>query len=304
MMNLLDITKAIARNLDMVADDNSTIISKGRLTEAGIKDEINRVYLEEVIPTLLNAKADDFTVETRVNTYRAVFVVSSIDTVNYLINSTTGIFGNADEGAKLQNPTTGEFYTIDTVITSQQVKVKELPANSLVGANVYLLTNVVQINDIENLKEVTKFEIKYNSTDQTFQTCKKEALTNFKDRVKEVYTYPYSDYYYTQGSLRIDNVEYRSLFYYPYPTSYLGEIKFSYTKLPPKLLNDTDMPAIDVIGLGNAIIYGVSMWGSRILGNTDDYLSYKGDYEATMSKILTEYKPNRSQAITYKFLAR
>jgi hypothetical protein len=295
-MNLANIRKHVARNISQLSDDGYTIID-GVVNKLDIDDEINRIYLESIAHELISKNPDDFTTETKTNTYRQSFSVTSIDLVNKLINSNIGVFGLADIGTRIQNPTTNEFYTIDNVISSQQILVKETPQSSLVGATCYILSNIILLDGAENLKEVTKFEIRQNNY-TTYTKARLETVNNYKDK-SNVYTNFFSEPIYSVGTIEVGDTMQRCIFYYPYPITYDGEIRISYIKLPKRLSQDTDEPSMSITGISDTIILGVTSWACLTKGETDKYQLYEEKFRLSLQNTLNNYRPRRTEPVRY-----
>ena len=301
-MTLKEIRKSIARNLGMLSSDNDTII-EGNITKAGIDDEINRVYIEVISQALLSQNSDDFSVEARNSTFRASFVVSDINTTTKILTANSSVFGNADIGAKIQNSTDGNYYTIAMYISGTQVILEETPANTnWIGDTVYILGNIILMDgDLETAKEILKVQVKYNSNDQTWLTAKKETVNNFNDTNNIVGNNQLaSTPSFTVSTIEDGEVMKRCIRLFPDFTNYNGELKILYTKLPDKLGTDDSEPALKIIGISDTIINAVSAWGNIILNDLNKGQIYEAKYTTNLDKILKDYKPNRTNLITYR----
>jgi hypothetical protein len=309
-MTLSEIRKAIARNLRLLADDNETVL-EGQITKAGLDDEINRVYIEVIAQQLMAKSSQDFTVEARANTYATTCIVASVDMVNNYINSSTGVFGRAYVGSKIQNPDTNEMYTITEFINPYRVVVAETPQADLIGVNCYVLSNILVLNtDASDLKEVLKFEIKYFSGNQTYTEAGKQNPSNFRDWEDQRFDFNFAPVY-TVDVVTVNDVTKRCIRYYPYPQDYKGEIRIMYTQLPSRLTNETDEPALNVAGVSEAIINGVTAWGFRILDNFAAAQTFEennpnlgGEVPKRLTMILKNYRPERGASIRYSGFRR
>jgi len=310
-MTLSEIRKYIARNLGMLSSDNSTII-EGNITKAGLDDEINRVYLEVIAQQMIYKSGQDFTVESRQNTFRAFFTVSAIDVPNKKITSTTSVFGRADIGVKIQNPITGTFYTISTVISSTQVIVEEVPSATWVGTTVFILNNIIILDgEMKDFKEILKVQIKYADNDIKFLQCKKETISNFKDLTNNEQGNIGINPVYALSTIEQDEVMKRIISYYPYPNVYDGEIRITYTKLPEKLTRDDQEPALNAIGVSETIINGVTAWGLKAMGEVQKSAIYEennpvlgGIVPKGLGLTMKNYAPERNSPLKYKSVRR
>ena len=301
-MTLKEIRKSIARNLGMLSSDNDTII-EGNITKAGIDDEINRVYIEVISQALLSQNSDDFTVEAQNNTFRASFVVANISTTTKILTANSSVFGNADIGSKIQNPTDGNYYTILTYLSATQVVLSETPANTnWIGDTVYILGNIILMDgDLETAKEILKVQVKYTSTQDYWKTAEKQTVTNFNDTNNVVNNNQLSFApKFTVSTIEDGGTMKRCIRLFPDFTNYNGTLKILYTKLPAKLGAEDSEPALKIIGISDTIINAVSAWGNIILNDLNKSQIYEAKYTTNLDKILKDYKPNRTNLITYK----
>lgn len=305
-MTLSDIRKSIARNLGMLSSDNSTII-EGSITKNGLEDEINRVWIEVVCQALMAKSSNDFTAEAKTNTFRDLFTVVAVDLTNKTITSSTGVFGTADVGAKIQHPTTLALYTIAGYITPKQVTITEIPSTTWVGVTAYILNNILILDtEAEDLKEILKLQIRYTSTSPAFIEADKQTVGNFKSISNSNLVFT-SNPVYSLGSIQVNDVIKRCISYYPFPIDYRGEVKFTYTQQPNKLVNESDQPSLQIIGISDAIINGVTAWGFRMMNDLARSQAFEENNPALggivpkgLSMALKNYMPERGGLITYK----
>jgi hypothetical protein len=305
-MTLKEITKSIARNIGQLSSNNETVI-EGQITKAGLKDEINRIYQEIICQTLMNKSDQDFTVEARANTFRDSFIVASVDVTNKLINSTTGVFGTVDIGSKIQDVANTATYTIETVVSSTQVVVTETPSTDFEGETGYILTNILVLDgDLTDLKEVIKFQIKYDTQSQGFESAEKESPSNFKDisnisnNIFLLRTPPV----FSLSTVKVNDKMQRCISYFPFPKTYNGEIRLSYTQLPKKLQEEDDEPALTVIGISNILVDGVTAWAFRLLQDPARSQAFEELFQRGMATALNNYKPENSFPTKYKGFKR
>jgi hypothetical protein len=309
-MQLQEILDTIAINLDMRSSDGATIL-EGRIRKSDLIKQVNRVYREVIAQQLIDKNQDDFTVTAQGNTYRANFMVASIDAVNNLINSSINVFGRADVGSQIQNPATNEFYTIIEYITSTQVKVDLTPQVSLVSANVYVLNNIIVLDEgLEDLKEILNFQIKYNDSDYRWVTCARETGFNFLDKSDRNNSFG-SRGIYSITTIEMSGAMKRCLTYHPYPTNYDGVFRLVYTKLPPALVSETDEPMLNAIGVSEVIINAVTAWGLKIKKELEQISLYQesnpkygGVIPMGLTLCLESYKSRRNAPIKYKAIRR
>lgn len=311
-MTLKEIKNAIALNLNIRSSDGETLL-EDRFTSDDLTDQINRVYREIIAQLMIKKNSDDFTVTALGQTYRANFTVASIDTTNYLINSTTSVFGRADVGSRIQNPINNEFYTITEVITAQQIKVSVKPQSSLVGANIYILTPLVVFESgLEDLKEVIKFQIKYTSDQSDWRNANRETTLNFLNKSGSSATLSFkSQCVYNVGTIEVANSMKRCVQYYPHPDTYTGEFRIIYTKLPAKLVEDIDEPILNAIGVSDVIINGVTAWGLKVqkeYSAVNAYLENNpklgGVVPLGLTLCLDSYQPRKAEPIKFNGMRR
>lgn len=301
-MTLEQIRKSIARNLGLLADDNTTIL-EGLITKAGLDDEINRIYRDEICQMLMAKHSDEFTEQARSNTYRTYFTLSAIDAVNNIITSNTGVFGRDDIGSKIQNPTEDALYTITDIISGTQAIIEETPEASWIGDTCYILSNVIVLDGtaLEDMKEVIKVEIKYNPTDPVWRAARPETTSNFRDSTNMVInTSITNSVSYLLGTIEVDGVNKRCLRYFPYPSRYDGEIKINYTALPAYLSTDTDKVALTVAGVDTVVINGVTAWGHALMSDITKFQVFQGLYTSGLQTVISNFNPRRAAPIRYR----
>lgn len=309
-MQKKDIRKAIARNLSILASDNETII-EGQITKLGLDEEIDRIYIEVIAQYLCNINPDDFTVEARKNTFRGVFIAVGINSEN-IITSVTGVFGSADVGHTLYNATDNSKLIIKTYISSTQVVVDKTPISAWAGDTIYILTPVLTLNDedLDGIKEVTKLEIAYTPTDIYRIKADKVTLNNYKDLTQTGSNLIFSSYkkaVYTSSNIELNNKMVRCIYYSPAPSKPDGVIYLTYVKLPEKLKEEDSEPALNVLGVSEVLINGVTAWGLKIQ-NEFKKVSYfeelnpnlGGAVPRGLTAIFKNYKPNRSNPASYR----
>jgi len=310
-MKKKDIRKAIARNLNILASDNETII-EGQITKLGLDEEIDRIYIEVIAQYLCNINPDDFTVEARKNTFRDVFTAVGVDTVDNIITSVTGVFGSADVGHTLYNLSDKTKLVIKTYISSTQVVVTTVPNSDWVGDTIYILTPVLTLNDedLDGIKEITKLEIAYRPTDVYKIKADKISLNNYKDLTQTGSNLIFSSYkktVYTSSNIELNDKMVRCIYYSPAPSKPDGVIYLTYVKLPEKLKEEDSEPALNVIGVSEVLINGVTAWGLKIQ-NEFQKVSYfeelnpnlGGAVPRGLTAIFKNYKPNRSNPASYR----
>jgi hypothetical protein len=305
-MTLNNIRKAIFRNLGQLSSDNETII-EGLVTKGGVDDEINNYYREIIAQELMARNGQDFTVEARNPTFRESFTVASVDVDNKFVTSTTSIFGVADVGSKIQNPTNGNSYTITQINSGNQVTISETPISDWVGDTAYILNNILVLTgDMADFKEILKVQIKYNSTDSSYRLAKKETPTNFEDYTDQDYGTDnfWGTPIYTVSTIKVNDKMQRCLKYYPRSTNYNGEIKILYTQLPAPLVQDSDEPSLSIIGASQLIINAVTAWGFRLQNDPQKAQAFEELFRVGLQQTVANYKPDRAAPIRYKGFKR
>jgi hypothetical protein len=306
-MTFKEIQKAIARNLGLLASDNETII-EGAITTNGIRDEINRVYKNIVLPRLIATSPDDFAVIAEQNTNRASFTVASVDTVNKLLVSTTGVFGNADVGFEIYNPTKNKTIKITGYVNPTQIGYESNPASDWTGDVVYILSNILVLDgDLEDFKEVLKLDIKYNPSVNRWKNSQQLTIANFIDNIDNTYNGTNTGTcYFCTTSIKINDVTKKVIKYYPYPSNYNGTIRLTYSQIPASLVQTDDVPMLDSLGVSEIIINGVTSWGWKMLNDLNKASLYEennpqmgGIVPKGLTLAIQSYKPFRSSKIKY-----
>jgi len=304
-MTFSQIRKYIARNLGLLSSDNETII-EGNINKAGLDDEINRVYREIICQQLMTKSPDQFTVESRINTFRDSFTVASVDTINKQITSSTSVFGNADVGFYLQNPTENNSLLTNLYINSTTLQTTTTPSSTWVGDTAYILSNIIILDgDMEDFKEIVKFEIKYNANDQVWTVADKLGISNFQDNINLGQNFQ-SKPIFCLTTIKVNDVMKSCIKFFPSPLSYNGQVKITYTQLPSLLLEEDQKPVLDNIGISEAIINGVTAWGWKILGDFNKAQAYEennillgGVVPKGLTLINSKYNPEKANNIKY-----
>ncbi len=290
-MNYITMTQRIADNLSMLSTSDGVTITDGpRVTQAQIKNKINDIYREELFPMVSDKFPDDFKQGTYpLNTYTSSGVVSGASSGTTLI-TTGSVFSNAMEGFTIQNPTTGTTAKITAYVGASQVTLDSAVGTLWNGNTVYVLGNEYTFGgDTTDIKEVKAVYIKYNNSDSYFRKCERIDYELAIEVGSE--TFSKGDPKFYLSSITIGGVPTQSIGILPYPTDYLGKLKFMYIQRPPALSGNTDSPLMSVPGISELIINGVTAWGKFLQVKMDEGQLYQGLYNQGKAALLTNYKP-------------
>lgn len=313
-MTFIEIINATARNLGLLASDNTTFI-EGAITLNGLKDEINRVYKNIVLQQLLAKNQDDFAVEARQNTYRDTFTISSIDSVNLTLTSTTGVFGNTDVDSRIYNAIHDEYLTITGYISPTQIRIDKAPTNAWTSDVAYILSNILVLDgDLADLKEVISLGLKYENTEERWKNAQQVTLTNFNDIsnvLPSTNSLSVANPVFCVTTIKINDNMQRVVRYFPYPTKYNGTVRITYSQLPNLLESDDQEPLLENTGVSELLINGATAWGWKVLNDPNKASLYEennpelgGVVPKGFTLVNSKYKPSRNAKTQYKGFRR
>jgi hypothetical protein len=284
-----DIRIEIARNINQLAEDESTFIN-GVVTETSTNTKISNVYFQEVFPLLSDKFPTEFKQETyRFPTYTASGTVDSSSTGDSLV-TTTSIFTNDMEGFEVENATDDEKATIETYTSGTAVTLETDIDDDWDGDTIYILGNEFTFGgDTTDLKEIIRVEVKYASTDTTYRVCEKRRQEGVIRVGNE--TVPKTSPIWYPTMVDISGAPYRGFGILPFPDSYAGKIKVTYVERPPELDDDSDVPLLDIVGVSQLIVDNVTAWALRIKKEFDEADRHQMDYEKNLKRLVMSFKP-------------
>lgn len=287
-MTLTEIRVEIARNLNLLVDDETTI-RENIVTSTGIDKQVNIIYREELFPPLSEKFPDDFAQETvPFNTYTATGTVDATSTGTTLV-STTPIFDSTMLGRTVENSTDDETAKITVVTSTTQVTVDTTIGDTWDGDTIYVLGNEYAFGgDTVDLKSVKAVNIKYHSTDTTGIEAKRRDFNDLYQYGNEVFSL--SSPYWYKTMIDVGGTPKNAIGILPYPESYLGTMSIRYTERPPTL-TASDEPTLAVAGISLLIIWGVTAWGFRLQKKYEDADRYMMLYENAKKNIVKNYRP-------------
>jgi hypothetical protein len=292
-MTRAQIKRAIAENLEQLDSDMTTIID-GKVTATGIENRINYVYREELFPLFSDKFSIDFEQRTNpLNTYTTTGTVSASSTGTTLVAG-SNIFSQNMVGFRVYNVIDEEFATITAYTSATTVTVNVTLGDTWDGDTIYVLGNEFTYGTaLSDLKEIKRVEIKYASTDTEWiemQEIDQSLAQNVRSTVNP-------GYYRT--SLLVGDELVAAIGIDPYPQYYNGLLKITYIKRPKELSSDSDSPVLNVPGISQVIIDGVTAWGKGLKGEWDDADRYRAQYEGNPNSrttggkvgLIRNYKP-------------
>jgi hypothetical protein len=302
-MTYLQIQQEVARNLKILASDDATIISGSTVTTQGIKNKINAIYQDSIGEFLIRKYPQDFEQTTYpMYMYRQSFTVANTSSGTTLI-STTPVFANGDESYKvaLVNGAFGTAATttvkINTYVSTTQVTT-DVDVTAYIGYTAYILGNEFTLNGAaSDAKEIVGFNTKYNYpvTSNYWNPAELRRKTDIPPTDSTMFTQFAPIYYLFTGVESRSSV--RGFGILPRPRDYRGQIQVTYTQRIPAMVNNTDTPKLEVIGISDVLVNGVTAWGWRILGDEQKAMMYDQLYQRGIVEIERNYRPrNRSHA--------
>jgi hypothetical protein len=267
-MTVNEIIKSACRNLGVLSSDNESII-EGPITRVALLEELNIFYLNFLNQFTSARSSDDYLTECITYTYRDVFTVISVDTVNKTVTAPSPIFGNADEGFTLYNKDLSASVKMVKNINGLTMEV-EGDIAAWTGDVCYLLTPIIPLKDeIEDFRSIADVYFDYGNQGH-WQKGEKYSRENFISTNN-----PYSfDYKYSVGSIKINDVPTPSIFYTPVPTIYTGRIKIVYLERPLNLTHE-DTPRLDRYGMSVVLINALTSWGFKIQNQFDKAAAFE-----------------------------
>lgn len=287
-MNFKSIYTEVARNLSLLGSDDISITPQGRVTLGGIKVQINLLYQDRIINYLIARFPLEFEQTTYpLQTYRTNFVVSASSTGTTLI-STTPVFNNSDEGYIIQfvqgsiftGPTAPAAYSqckIIQYINNTTVVIDQTFNTGWIGLTSFILGNEFEFNgDALNCKEIISlfYQFQPNSIPIQATLRQKSDMPYFK-----ILGFSQEASVWYRTTHLVNGQAVRAVGIAPIPTDYRGTIIMNYTRRPAALVNDSDIPQLEISGISNVLINGTTAWGLRILGRKEEAQDYE---EGTM----------------------
>ncbi len=294
-MNFAALQKEIFDNLNLLSSEDDTSIREGKVTLAGVKRNINNLIREVIFNRLSDKFPEDFERTTYpFSTYTATGTASTVGTT---LTATTAIFDNSMEGFSIENATLGESAVIKTYTSPTVVVLKTAPTVDWTADTVYVLGNIYSFgSDTTDLKVIRRVGIQYASTDTYFNNAKLEIYENLVSRGNETFSKS-APYFYRTTTNEVDSNNVArpkaAIGILPFPDSYLGKIKVAYIEKPPELIVDTDVPVLDITGLGQCVIEGVTAWGFRKLEKFDVADRHEAKYQEILESIIRKYRPHK-----------
>jgi len=284
-MNFKSIYTEVARNLSLLGSDDVSITPQGRVTLGGIKIQINLLYQDRIVNYLIERFSLEFEQTTYpLQTYRTNFTVSGSSTGTTLI-STIPIFNNSDEGYTIQfvsagMPITGPNATtafanckILQYISNNSVVIDQTVQSAWTGSTAFILGNEFEFNgDAANCKEIISlfYQFQPNSIPIQATLRQKSDMPFFK-----ILGFSQGAPVWYRTTHLVNGQSIRAVGIAPIPTDYRGTIIMNYTRRPASLVNDSDVPQLEISGISNVLINGTTAWGLRILGRKEEAKDYE-----------------------------
>lgn len=304
-MTFLQMQQEVARNLNLLSSDDTTIITGSNVTQVGIQNKLNSLYQDKFGQWLIRKyPQDDEQVTYPLYMYRQSFIVSASSTGTTLI-STTPIFANGDEGFQIAF-VDGVFGTaplgtlqIQTFVSTTQVTLFNDIPSDYIGTTGYILGNEFTLNgDASVIKEIISVETKYQypvSSWVEWQFAELRRKTDLPNIDSNAFSSAAPIYYLTSDLESGQTL--RAFGILPFPTDYRGQVRITITKRFDAMVNPTDVPRLENIGVSEPLINGTTAWGWRVLGDIEKSNIYESVYQRDMVDITRNYRPvNRAHS--------
>jgi len=314
MGNFKFITTESARNMGILSQDDSTTFTTSKITLNGIKNRANLIYQDVIMNEMILHYPDDFEQLTYpTQAYRTTFIVSASSSGTTWV-STTPVFNNFDETLQIQLVPNGSTISgINAVTPSLTLKIQQYVnsttiiadasySSTYLGYTGLILTNEFPFNgDTTDLKEIMNLYIQL-TPNSIYQPATLERRTVLPPRQINAYSL-YNPVWY-RTTQNVNGTHIRAAGVYPYPSDYRASYYFGYTRRVQPMVNDSDTPELENMGITEVIINGVTAWGLKII-DPESKIAYSfeekdkaGDTKPRgMRQFVRNYRPvNRSQA--------
>jgi len=288
-MTLTEMTKMVARNINQLADDDTTI-RDGMVTEEGIQERINHVYREILFPTLSDKFPEDFEQETgNTSMYSQTGTVDATAADTSLV-ATTSIFSSNDVGSLVYNADDEETTRI-TAYTSATTVTVEDDMDDWVGDDIYILQTVYSFGgDATDLKEVLDVRVTYDGSNWY-----KAGRILRNDRDYDT-IYAQSTPRYSLTSVDIGGQLKPAIKIFPEPTDNLAKYKIVYVE-KPAALTASDEPILKNTGVSSVLVNEATAWAWKTLHEPQLAQPWERDFDKWLGMLVRGYKPvNRDEA--------
>lgn len=285
-----EIKNEVARNINQLASDETTI-NGGIITETWMNDNLNYLYRKDIAQLLIDKFPADFhATATETNMYTATGTVDATSTNTTLV-ATTSIFTSDMVGYTVQNTTDDETAIITAYTSATTVTLDTEIGDDWDGDTIYVLGAEFGLGGTgEDYKEIEKVWVKYQSTDEKYVSAEIRRKNDLVRSGDEIFFTDTPKCYLTTVETS-DGTLVRAIGFRPFPVDYSGTFYIEGTKLPPALDEDTDVPSLDVVGIGEALVCGLTYRAFRTLKMTEDMMLWKQEYLEAKANIIRTYKP-------------
>lgn len=290
-MTFLEIQKRVGKNIKRYDDTNGWKSSPADILQDDVKELINEIYLEELVPLFINKYPQDFRTTARADSWVANGTASAGLTSN-TITTTTNIFANAMVGLYIRNETDNTSTKIIRYNAANSVDVQLDDTSTWSNDSVYVLGQEFTFGgDTTDIYQLENIKIKYSSTDTYARAA---TIVNKPQLFRygwEIGSQQAPTAYLT--SLLINGVLTSGVGILPaFQNKVTGAIEVGVLVRPPVLVADATVPRLPV---ASALIAGAT---ARAFENKHDFEKaafWEARYEKKTKESLSRYVPSKAK---------
>lgn len=335
-MTVNDIIISVGRQLNQVAVvDNKEVFRDSLVTQKGLLDELNRLYLYVICQHIMAKTPDEFTVEARKELYLDKFTVVSGDNSNNYITVSENIFSTANVGMTLVNTSkmiqtkiiaviNSNIIQIDTELTTSTIidnnenNLVDYENNYLIysdvsewaGDTIYMFGGIIKIDqEALDAKDIVQVKIKYTETGLWYD-AEYTTVPHFMDRIDNFNKNTQYNPHYAITSIQNDQKMQRILKINPIGESIKGEVRMHYVQLPYEL-QLTDTPRFKNYGISEILINGLIAWSKKMLNEYNEAQAFEennstlgGIVPKGTTRFMDKFRLQRDKPITFRSVWR
>ncbi len=287
----LEIQKAVGKKLKRYDDTQGWYASTTDITQTDVKEIINEVYINELVPLFINKFPDTFRVLSKANSWIATGTVNATSTASTLV-ATTSIFTNSMIGLYVYNSTDDEKIKIEDYTSATTVTLESAISDTWDGDTIYIIGQEFSFGgDANDIYQLESVGVKYNSTDQYYKTAmfvdKNQLFFQGWEAGSSALPYVY------QTTLNIGGVLTSGIGLFPgFQNKVSNALMISALVTPASLSADSDVPRMPV---ANALIAGAVKKGFEQKHDFDKANYWAQQYEMLTNRAVSRYVPNRAR---------